>query len=109
MSINFSMADLLLLITTESSKKIAKKIGKLLVKRKLAACVSIKEIYSIYRWGLEIEQIKEFEIVIKSKSSKLELLINTLKKELSYKLPQFIYKSFDSEINYYKWIDQTVN
>ena len=47
--------------------------------------------------------------MIKSKSSKLELLINTLKKELSYKLPQFIYKSFDSEINYYKWIDQTVN
>ncbi len=109
MLINSSMTDLLLLITTESSKKIAKKIGKILVKKKLAACVSIKEIHSIYRWGSEIEQSKEFEIVIKSKSSKLNLLINTLKEELTYKLPQFIYKSFDSEINYYKWIDQTVN
>ena len=42
------MDKILLLITTESNKKTAKKIAKLLILKKLAACVTLKNIYSIY-------------------------------------------------------------
>ena len=66
------MSKLLILITTESSKKLAKNLAKLLLKKKLAACVSIKPIYSIYEWEGNIEESKEFEITIKSKESILE-------------------------------------
>ena len=60
------MNQVLLLITTESNKKVAKKIAKLLLTKKLAACVSLKNIYSIYEWEGKIEESSEVEITIKS-------------------------------------------
>ena len=38
------------MITTESSRTNAFRMAKLLVQNKLAACVSIKQIFSIYKW-----------------------------------------------------------
>ena len=59
--------EVLVLITTESNKKNALRVAKLLLQNKLAACVSIKQIFSIYAWDDEIAETKEFEITIKSK------------------------------------------
>ena len=55
------------MITTESSNANALRMAKLLIQNKLAACVSIKQIFSIYKWDDGIEETKEFEITIKSK------------------------------------------
>ena len=50
------MRQVLLLITTESNEKKARNIAKLLLQKKLAACVSIKHIFSIYQWEEDIEE-----------------------------------------------------
>ena len=101
--------QILFLIATESKKEVAENIAKLLIENKLAACVSLKEIDSFYTWQGELERSKEIEIVIKSKPNKLTPLLEILKKELSYDLPQLIYTVFDSEDNYYKWITKLVD
>ena len=101
------MNQILLLITTESNKKKAKEIAKLLLKKKLAACVSLKDIYSIYEWEGKIEEVVEVEISIKSKPELREALIVFLKKMTSYALPQIIYKKFNSEKNYMNWVNKT--
>ena len=98
------MNQVLLLITTESNKKTAKKIAKLLVKKKLAACVSLKNIYSIYKWKGVIEEVMEVEIIIKSKPKLKNVLIAFLKKKSTYELPQILSKKFNSEKNYINWI-----
>ena len=49
--------EALVLITTESSKGNALRMAKLLIQKKLAACVSIKQIFSIYMWDDDIEVI----------------------------------------------------
>ena len=102
------MSKLLILITTESSKKLAKNLAKLLVKKKLAACVSIKPIYSIYEWEGNIEESKEFEITIKSKSKLKDDLINFLQKKTSYDVPQIILKKFNTEAKYNYWLNKTI-
>ena len=86
------MDQILLLITTESNKKKAKKIAKLLILKKLAACVTLKNIYSIYEWDGKIEEVLEIEITIKSKPKLKNALIDFLQKETSYDIPQIIYK-----------------
>ena len=98
------MNKVLLLITTEYSKKAAKKIAKLILKKKLAACVSLKDIYSIYEWEGKIEEVNEIEIIIKSKPKLKKDLIIFLKKMTSYDIPQIIYKKFNSEKNYINWV-----
>ena len=101
------MNQILLLITTESNKEKAKEIAKLLLKRKLAACVSIKDIYSIYEWEGKIEEIFEVEITIKSKPKLKNDLIVFLQKKSSYDIPQIIFKKFNSENKYINWVNKT--
>ena len=101
------MNQILLLITTESNKEKAKEIAKLLIKRKLAACVSIKDIYSIYVWEGKIEEIFEVEITIKSKPKLKNDLIVFLQKKSSYDIPQIIFKKFNSENKYINWVNKT--
>ena len=96
------------MITTESSKTNALRLAKLLVKNKLAACISIKEIFSIYEWDNDIEETKEFEITIKSKPEFKENLIDFLNKNSTYEVPQIIYKKFHTEMKYYDWLDKTI-
>ena len=103
------MNQVLLLITTEYNKKEAKKIAKLLLKKKLAACVSLKNIYSIYEWEGKVEKVREVEITIKSKPELKSALIFFLKKMISYDVPQIIYKKFNSEKNYINWVYKSIS
>ena len=101
------MKQVLLLIATEFNKKSSKRIAKLLLKKKLAACVSLKDIYSIYEWEGKIEEINEVEIIIKSKPELKNALIDILQKVLSYDNPQIIYKKFNSEKKYVNWVKRS--
>ncbi len=102
------MMEVLVMITTESSKINALRVAKLLIQNKLAACVSIKQIFSIYEWDDDIEETKEFEITIKSKPEFKENLIDFLHKVSTYDIPQIIYKEYHSEIKYFEWLNMTI-
>ena len=73
------MNKVLFLITTVPNQLLAEQIAKELIEVKLAACVSIKEIKSIYKWQGNIEENKEFELNIKSLPENLDELILMLK------------------------------
>ena len=100
--------EVLILITTESTKTNALRLAKLLIQNKLAACVSIKQISSIYKWNDDIEETKEFEITIKSKPEFKNDLIDFLHKILTYDVPQIIYKKYDAEMKYYDWLNKSI-
>jgi len=103
------MNYLLILCTTVSNKYCAENIAKKLLKDKLAACVSIKEINSFYLWDEKIQDDTEYEVTIKSKPEKLNNLIQFLKIEIGYEIPQIIYKNFESEKSYYEWAKKSMN
>ena len=96
------------MITTESSNANALRMAKLLIQNKLAACVSIKQIFSIYKWDDDIEETKEFEITIKSKLEFKDYLIEFLNENSTYDIPQIFFKKYLSEIKYYDWLNETI-
>jgi len=100
--------EILVIITTESSKTNALRIAKLLIRNKLAACVSMKQIFSIYEWEDDIEETKEFEITIKSKPEFKDDLVDFLNTNSTYDVPQIIYNKYNSEIKYYDWLNMTI-
>ena len=102
------MREVLILITTETNQKIAKKIAKNIIVSNLAACVSIKNIYSVYKWEDNIEETKEFEITIKTKPEFKDDLIDFLQQMTSYDVPQILYKKFHSESKYHDWLTKTI-
>ena len=100
--------EILVIIATESSKTNAVRMAKLLIKEKIAACVSIKQIFSVYEWDDDIQETKEFEITIKSKPEFKDDLIAFLHKISTYDVPQIIYKKYHAEIKYYDWLNKTI-
>ena len=96
------------MITTESSNANALRMAKLLIQNKLAACVSIKQIFSIYKWEDDMEETKEFEITIKSTPELKENLIDYLHEISTYDVPQIIYKTYYSENKYFDWLNRTI-
>ena len=100
--------EILVIIATELSKTKAVRMAKLLIKEKLAACVSIKQIFSVYEWDADIQETKEFEITIKSKPEFKDDLIDFLHKISTYEVPQIIYKKYHAEIKYYDWLNKTI-
>ena len=100
--------EILVIITTESSKTNAVRMAKLLIKEKIAACVSIKQIYSVYEWDDDIQETKAFEITIKSKLEFKDYLIDFVNKNSTYDVPQIIYKKYHAEMKYYDWLNKTI-
>ena len=96
------------MITTESNKKNALRVAKLLIQNKLAACVSLKQIFSIYEWDDDIAETKEFEITIKSKPEFKDSLVGFIYEISSYDVPQIIYEEYHAENKYYDWLNETV-
>lgn len=64
------------------------KIGKILVEKKLAACVNIVPVIkSIYRWKGEIIKDSESVLLVKTNSKKVKELMKKVKSLHSYKIP----------------------
>ena len=100
--------EVLIIITTESSRINALRMAKLLIQNKLAACVSMKQIFSIYKWDDSIEETKEFEIIIKSKPEFKDELIHFINKFSTYDVPQIIYNKYYAEKKYFDWLNNTI-
>ena len=89
----------------------AKKIAKLVVKNKLAACVNInKNINSIYIWENKMFDEKEIELNFKTSEKKLKKLILFLEKNNPYECPpimSFPIKKVNNK--YLDWVKRQTN
>jgi len=76
--------------TTTSSKKEAKKIAKLLIQKKLVACIQISKINSFYKWDGQVCEDKEYLLNIKTKKENYKKIEREIKENHSYDLPEII-------------------
>jgi periplasmic divalent cation tolerance protein len=69
----------------------ARKIGRSVVEKKLAACANIVPVVeSIYRWKGKVERAREVLVLIKTTASRLTQLEREVKRLHSYELPEFV-------------------
>ena len=89
----------------------AKKIAKLVVKNKLAACVNInKNINSIYIWENKMFDEKEIELNFKTSEKKLKKLILFLEKNHPYECPSIMSFQIKKVNNkYLDWVKRQTN
>ena len=75
---------------TAASETEAENIAKSLVEHKLAACVSLSPIRSIYTWQGEIHSESEWQLLIKTDLAKFEALKTKVQELHSYEVPEII-------------------
>ena len=78
---------MILTYVTCSNKKEAKRIGRVLVEKRLAGCVNIFPIESIYKWKGKIVADKEVVLIIKTFAKNFKKIEKLVKKLHSYQTP----------------------
>jgi len=102
------MNDYSMVITTAASLEEANSIAKVLLDNRLAACVQMFNIKSMYIWQGEVCESGEVALHIKSKT----ILFNEIKKAIkanhSYDVPEIIQIPItDGSSEYLEWIKES--
>ncbi|EHQ52234.1 CutA1 divalent ion tolerance protein [Ectothiorhodospira sp. PHS-1] len=105
------MSDKLLILTTLNDPVLAREIAGELVKRRLAACVSIlPAATSVYVWEDEVQEDAEHVLLIKSRADCLDTLQRTLQALHPYELPEIIAVPITHGLEgYLRWIDDNTD
>ncbi|WP_072679682.1 divalent-cation tolerance protein CutA [Arcobacter sp. LA11] len=88
--------------TTCSNNEEAKKIAKVLIEKKLAACVQMSEIDSFYMWQDEFCNDKEILLNIKTKKENFKKIQSKIKELHSYDVPEIICINIENVSKDYK-------
>jgi periplasmic divalent cation tolerance protein len=95
---------------TASNGEEAKKIARHVLEKKLAACVNIFPISSMYWWKEKIEESDEVGMIIKTKSEKFKELRNEIKSMHSYTTPCICAIALeDGSQAFLNWINSVVS
>ena len=97
----------LVYITTKDEEE-ASVIGKALVGERLAACVNIHPIKSIFRWQGEISQEDEMAILAKTRAELVDEVISRVKELHSYEVPCIVVLTLEKgNPDFLEWISQS--
>ncbi len=99
-----------IIVSTFPDKKSITKIANDVVKSKLAACVNITKISSIYAWQGKIENTPEYLALFKTTTKNKKSLIEKIKSVHPYDVPEIAEIDVDS-INkpYLDWLIDSTN
>ena len=99
-----------LVYMTASDMTEAKKIGRVLVEKRLAACVNIfGAIQSLFWWEGGVQESNEVAFIAKTTEERVSELIETVKANHSYECPCVVTLSIEAgNPDFLKWIaDET--
>jgi len=98
-------------LSTAGTAEDAERIARALVERRLAACVNVVPgVVSVYRWKGEVHRDEERLLVIKTRTSKLDLLREALCAMHPYELPELVALPIEAGHEpYLAWLDDSVS
>ncbi|MFC2005804.1 divalent-cation tolerance protein CutA [Chloroflexota bacterium] len=93
---------------TVKDEEEARKIGRTLVEERLAACVNIHPIKSIYRWQESIQEEGEVVMFVKTKAELADDVIARVKDLHSYEVPCIVaLPIIEGYPDYLQWIKES--
>lgn len=94
-----------------ATRKEGREIAREVVRKRLAACVSVflSPVESFYTWKGKVEKAREFLLVIKTTRKRLSNLEKEVKRLHSYEVPEFIVVPIvTGSRNYLLWLNDSV-
>lgn len=96
-----------IVLVTAATEAEAKAIAQALVSEKLAACVSLLPVQSIYIWQSEVNHDQEWQLLIKTNLALFDTLAERVGALHSYKVPEIIaVPILQGSASYLTWIAQ---
>ncbi len=96
-----------MLMTALPSKDEAARIARLLIEEKLAACVQLLAIESVYTWQDKIQNEAETLLLVKTRAALFEAAIARIKAVHPYQVPEIVAMPFTAGFaGYFQWMDE---
>jgi periplasmic divalent cation tolerance protein len=96
-------------LVTAGSVAEAQHIASALVEEKLAACVNLMPIESVYTWQGTVHQEAEYQLLIKTALTQFEALEARIRQLHSYEVPEIIMLPIlAGSLPYLNWIEEQV-
>jgi periplasmic divalent cation tolerance protein len=105
------MTDKIVVLVSCGSRKEARKIARVLVEGRLAACVNEMgaPVRSVYRWAGKVQWATEFLLVIKTTKKQFAGLCAAIRELHSYEVPEIIALPVaEGSRAYLQWIADSV-
>ncbi len=104
------MAERVVLIySTIPSRKEATDIASALVEKRLAACVNIGLIHSVYRWEAKIQRDREYSLLVKTTEGRVADAVSLIRSLHSYTTPAIVWWTVDGgDVQFLEWIRREV-
>lgn len=97
------------ILVTAPSQQEAEMIAETLIGAKLAACVTILPVQSVYTWQGEVHNDQEWQLLIKSELSRFDELETKIRQIHPYEVPEIIAVPIVAGSQpYLTWISQQV-
>ena len=94
-----------LALTTMPDEAGARGLAHALVQAKLAACVHLREVHSVYRWQGNVESGVEWQLSIKTTRASWPALQGFVRERHPYELPELLCLDVsDGEVGYLAWV-----
>ena len=102
--------ETMVVLTTCGTDEDAAALARVLVERRLAACVNtVSNVASTYRWKGEVQQERETLLVIKTTAARLAAIEQTIREKSKYELPEVIALPVSAGgADYLAWIRESV-
>ena len=102
------MTDKIVAFTTCETQEEAARVARMLIEKKLAACVNVvSSVRSVYRWKENIEDSPELLLIIKSRRDLFDTLKAEIAKIHSYEIPELVaLPILDGSTEYLAWLDR---
>jgi periplasmic divalent cation tolerance protein len=96
-------------LVTASSQEEGEAIANALVEGKMAACVTLLPVHSIYTWQGQVHKEQEWQLAIKTNLAQFPLLEQKIRELHSYEVPEIIaLPVVAGSAPYLQWISESV-
>ncbi|HYZ51398.1 MAG TPA: divalent-cation tolerance protein CutA [Nitrososphaeraceae archaeon] len=100
-------SGVLVISTYPNEQSIVEISRKLIVTKKLCACISLTKVRSIYYWDNKLEDQEEFMVFFKTTRSRARILKEEIMRLHPYDLPEILeLKMDDISTDYLSWLEQ---
>ena len=104
-----NMKDEFSIIFVTSALEESEDIARALVEERLAACVNVTGVNSFFIWEGEFRNENEALLIVKSKTTNVEEIIERVKELHSYDLPEIIaIPIIAGDERYLRWVKESV-
>ncbi|MDY6785889.1 MAG: divalent-cation tolerance protein CutA [Cyanobacteriota bacterium] len=98
-----------IVLVTTSSREEGEAIASVLLENRLAACISLAPIHSIYMWKGKVNSDAEWQLMIKTDLTHFDALEAKIREYHSYEVPEIIALPIVAgSLAYLQWIGENV-